>query len=145
MYLNCGTKNGLETYANNFTGIKLSNTEGNWGNNTSCDTGTATNLFKYFPTREYMCLTVNNSEPIPFAVFNDPENNITMLLERWYQRVDKLTDLSAESLVNFWMTQLPNPSKDNSYITTYKQKNSKEYSNLISKANASIQILKGNS
>jgi hypothetical protein len=144
MYLNCGTENGLETYANNFTGIKLSNTEGNWGNNTSCDTGTSTNLFKYFPTREYMCLTVNNSEPIPFAVFNDVENNITMLLERWYQRVDKLTDLSAESLVNFWITQFPNPSKDNSYVTTYKQKNSKYYSNLINKANVAIQILKGN-
>jgi hypothetical protein len=140
MYLNCGKENGFSSYENNFTGVLLSQ---NWGNNQNCNLPPVGSSLTYFPYKEYFCLTTNDNDPgDPYAKFETVENNIQMLVSRWYNR-DLPTLDDAEGIFKFWYCNFGSTTKQASDYDNFKKTEPKQVQLIIDKVQKAIEIQKG--
>ena len=89
LYLESSTSTGLEAYESNFAGIDLSSS---WGE-----------AKKYFQGNpNYFCLK-SDTTTLPYAVFDDLNSNVTLLLERWKNSMINLPNVSAKEITKFWI------------------------------------------
>jgi hypothetical protein len=134
MYLGSGDKNkGFVSWENNYSKVNLTETDGNWGKNTSCEGGAPQGgSLAYFPKREYFSL-----EPgIPYGVFNSVDDNVKMLLARWYNRA--LPNVDNKEITKFWILNFTSKMRDENVYTTYDPT---QLSNLENQVQESINLL----
>ena len=126
LYLESATSTGLESYENNFAGIDLSSS---WG--------TSKTYFEGNPN--YFCLK-SDTTTLPYAVFDDLDNNVTLLLERWKNRMINLPNVSAKEITKFWVLYFG--AKQNNE-NVYSQMDPTQLSNIESKVQKSLDIYGG--
>ena len=123
LYLESSTSTGLEAYENNFAGIDLSSS---WG--------TSNTYFEGNPN--YFCLK-SDTTTLPYAVFDDLNNNVTLLLERWKNSMIILPKVSAKEITKFWVIYF-GANKNNENV--YSQMDPTQLSNIESKVQKSLDI-----
>jgi hypothetical protein len=140
MYLNCGDTEGFTSYENNYSGVKLID---NWGNATNCSVPPNGSSLSYFPSKEYMCLaTQGSSVGDPYGIFRDVQNNIQMLVARWYNR-DLPTLNDSDSLLQFWYCNFGAVTKKVSDYQNFKSTQSQQQKQMITKVEAGLKVYKG--
>ena len=123
LYLESSTSTGLEAYENNFAGIDLSSS---WGPSK-----------KYFEGNpNYFCLK-SDTTTLPYAVFDDLNNNVTLLLEKWKNSMIILPNVSAKEITKFWILYF-GANQNNPNV--YSQMDPTQLSNIESKVQKSLDI-----
>lgn len=132
MYLGSGDKTkGFISWENNYSKVNLTETDGNWGKNVSCDGNVQGGSLAYFPKREYFSL-----EPgIPYAVFNSVDDNVKMILARWYNRA--IPNVDAKEITKFWILNFTSKMREENVYTTYDPT---QLSNLENQVQESISV-----
>jgi hypothetical protein len=128
LYLESGTATGFEAFENNFAGITL---DQNWANQS-----------RFFnDNSEYFCLK-SDTTTLPYAVFDDISNNISVLIERWYLRTGSITSIDASTLTKFWaINRRANTSEGQSAYNQLETQTA-TLSNLVAKAQKALDIWK---
>jgi hypothetical protein len=140
MYLNCGNTEGFNSYENNYSGVKLTD---NWGNATNCSVPPNGSSLSYFPSKDYMCLaTEGGNIGDPYGIFRDVQNNIQMLVARWYNR-DLPTLNNSDSLLQFWYCNFGAVTKKNSDYQNFKTTQSQQQQQMITKVENGLKVYKG--
>ena len=140
MYLNCGNTEGFNSYENNYSGVKLTD---NWGNATNCSVPPNGSSLSYFPSKDYMCLaTEGGNIGDPYGIFRDEQNNIQMLVARWYNR-DLPTLNNSDSLLQFWYCNFGAVTKKTSDYQNFKTTQSQQQQQMITKVENGLKVYKG--
>ena len=125
LYLESGTSTGFDAYENNFAGIDLSKS---WGDSEI-----------YFGGTNYFCLK-SDTTTLPYALFDDLTNNITILLEKWKNSMVVLPNNSAKEITKFWILYFGAKQNDSNVYTTMDPT---QLSNIESKVQKSLDIWNG--
>jgi hypothetical protein len=119
---------GLTTYENNFGGITI---DQNWG-------GSET----YFDTnKNFYCSSKNH----PNAVFDSFSDVVTMMVNRWSQRMSSLSDDSVSQISKFWILNenIANTEIRLNPINVYDKMSATDKANIESKVTKAIDLFKG--
>jgi hypothetical protein len=128
IYLASNDGTGLTTYENNFGGITI---DQNWG-------GSET----YFDTnKNFYCSSKNH----PNAVFDSFSDVVTMMVNRWSQRMSSLSDDSVSQISKFWILNenIANTEIRLNPINVYDKMSATDKTNIESKVTKAIDLFKG--
>jgi hypothetical protein len=128
IYLASNDGTGLTTYENNFGGITI---DQNWG-------GSET----YFDTnKNFYCSSKNH----PNAVFDSFSDVVTMMVNRWSQRMSSLSDDSVSQISKFWILNenIANTEIRLNPINVYDKMSATDKANIESKVTKAIDLFKG--
>jgi hypothetical protein len=120
LYLESGTETGFEAYENNFSGVELNE---NWGNNSTYFSG----------NQQFFCLS-SGGYTTPYAVFNDLNSNVYILLLRWKDRMFNLKDNSAKEITKFWIINDGAVKKNENVYTTMPETSLKDLEEKVQKS-----------
>ena len=125
VYLASNDNVGLTTYENNYGGITLNQY---WGNAT-------------FINGYYYC----SSRNVPNASFESFSDVVTMMVNRWSQRMGSLTDDSITQITKYWILNANTADKNKKLtpVNVYDQMSSTDKSNIESKVQLAINIFNG--
>jgi hypothetical protein len=128
IYLASNDGTGLTTYENNFGGITI---DQNWGGSES-----------YFDTnKNFYCSSKNH----PNAVFDSFSDVVTMMVNRWSQRMSSLSDDSVSQISKFWILNenIANTEIRLNPINVYDKMSATDKANIESKVTKAIDLFKG--
>ena len=125
VYLASNDNVGLTTYENNYGGITLNQY---WGNAT-------------FINGYYYC----SSRNVPNASFESFSDVVTMMVNRWSQRMGSLTDDSVTQITKYWILNANTADKNKKLtpVNVYDQMSATDKSNIESKVQSAINIFNG--
>jgi hypothetical protein len=125
VYLASNDNVGLTTYENNYGGITLNQY---WGNAT-------------FINGYYYC----SSRNVPNASFENFSDVVTMMVNRWSQRMGSLTDDSVTQITKYWILNANTADKNKKLtpVNVYDQMSATDKSNIESKVQLAINIFNG--
>ena len=125
IYLASNDGVGLTTYENNYGGITLNQY---WG------TSSFINGYFYCSSRN-----------VPNATFETFSDVVTMMVNRWSQRMGQLTNDSISQISKFWVlnANTANANKKLTPVNVYDQMSSTDKSNIESKVQLAINIFNG--
>jgi hypothetical protein len=125
VYLASNDNVGLTTYENNYGGITLNQY---WGNAT-------------FINGYYYC----SSRNVPNASFESFSDVVTMMVNRWSQRMGSLTNDGITEITKFWVLNANTADKNKKLtpVNVYDQMSPTDKSNIESKVQLAINIFNG--
>jgi hypothetical protein len=125
VYLASNDNVGLTTYENNYGGITLNQY---WGN-------------AKFITGYYYC----SSRNVPNASFEGFSDVVSMMVNRWSQRMGSLTNDSVSQITKFWVlnANTADVNKKLTPVNVYDQMSPTDKSNIESKIQLAINIFNG--
>jgi Txe/YoeB family toxin of Txe-Axe toxin-antitoxin module len=124
LYIASGTQSGLSSLENNYAGIDITQYWGEPGN-------------KYFKnTNQYYCSSTNT----PYAIFDTLEACVTLLSERWKNRID-FKHVTSDVITRFWiLNNNTNKVRPSNVYDTY---NEIDLQSISAKVTESINIFTG--